>query len=76
MANSTYITISKDIQGGVPVFAGTRTPVHTLFDYLKAGDSQDEFLLDFPAVTRDTALHVLNLSEKSLLSSDYDEAAA
>jgi Protein of unknown function (DUF433) len=38
--------------GGTPVFCGTRVPVRTLFDYLEAGDSIDEFLAGFPSVTR------------------------
>lgn len=49
---SRVITISPDIQSGEPVFSGTRVPVKNLFDYLKGGDSVDEFLLDFPSVSR------------------------
>jgi uncharacterized protein (DUF433 family) len=48
-----------DILGGTPVFAGTRVPVQTLFDYLEEGDTLDEFLDDFPTVTRDHAVKVL-----------------
>ncbi|MFL6228842.1 MAG: DUF433 domain-containing protein [Pyrinomonadaceae bacterium] len=48
-----------DILGGTPVFAGTRVPVQTLFDYLEEGDSLDEFLDDFPSVTREHAVKVL-----------------
>lgn len=53
------INRSDDILGGTPVFAGTRVPVQTLFDYLEEGDSLDEFLDDFPAVTREHAIKVL-----------------
>ena len=44
------------IQGGVPVFAATRVPVKNLFDYLEAGDTIDQFLIDFPAVDRAKAI--------------------
>ena len=49
------------ILGGVLVFIGTRVPVKTLYDYLEAGDSLDEFLDDFPAVTREQAVAALEL---------------
>lgn len=41
------ITISPNVQSGASVFAGTRVPVKNRFDYLKGGDSLDEFLDDF-----------------------------
>jgi uncharacterized protein (DUF433 family) len=44
-----------DIMGGTPCFAGTRVPFQTLLDYLEAGQPLDEFLLDFPSVSRDMA---------------------
>ncbi|HVQ40359.1 MAG TPA: DUF433 domain-containing protein [Pyrinomonadaceae bacterium] len=53
------INRSDDILGGTPVFAGTRVPVQTLFDYFEADDSLDEFLDDFPAVSREHAINVL-----------------
>lgn len=49
------------ILGGVLVFVGTRVPVKTLYDYLEAGDSLDEFLDDFPAVAREQAIAALEL---------------
>jgi uncharacterized protein (DUF433 family) len=54
------ISKSDDILGGTEVFAGTRVPVQTLFDYLEAGDHLDEFLDDFPTVTREQAVAVLD----------------
>lgn len=45
--------------GGAAVFAGTRVPVETLFDYLEAGDSIDEFLEGFPSVSRSQVLALL-----------------
>lgn len=46
------VVCDRDILGGIPVFAGTRVPVQTLFDYLEGGDSLETFLDDFPTVTR------------------------
>ena len=51
------------IQGGVPVFAATRVPVKNLFDYLEAGDTIDQFLIDFPAVDRTKAIAALEMGE-------------
>jgi uncharacterized protein (DUF433 family) len=53
------INRSEDILGGTPVFAGSRVPLQTLFDYLEGGDTLDEFLDDFPAVSREHAIKVL-----------------
>jgi uncharacterized protein (DUF433 family) len=53
------ITQSKDILGGIPVFTGTRVPVQTLFDYLRAGDPLDKFLEDFPTVSREQVTALL-----------------
>ena len=55
-----------EIQGGVPVFIGTRVPVNNLFDYLEAGDSLDDFLKSFPSVTRDQAVAALELAREAL----------
>lgn len=57
-----------DILGGTPVFVGTRVPVHTLMDYLEAGDSLDEFLEDFPGVTREQAVAALRLAGEMLVA--------
>jgi uncharacterized protein (DUF433 family) len=45
--------------GGTPVFAGTRVPVQTLLDYLKAGESIDDFLDGFPTVTKEQVIALL-----------------
>ncbi len=60
--------IHKDpeIQGGVPVFTGTRVPVKNLFDYLETGETLDQFLLDFPAVERAKAIAVIEMARKVL----------
>jgi len=57
---STPITISPNIQSGEPVFTHTRVPVKNLFDYLKTGHSLNDFLEDFPSVTKEQAIQVLN----------------
>jgi uncharacterized protein (DUF433 family) len=49
----SIISVSPEIMGGTPVFAGTRVPVQTLLDYLKAGESIDDFLDGFPTGTRE-----------------------
>ena len=60
--------VRKDprIQGGVPVFAATRIPVKNLFDYLEAGDTLDQFLIDFPAVDRAKAIAALEMARAAL----------
>ncbi len=65
------ITIDPDILGGTPVFTGTRVPVESLFDHLADGISLDVFLDDFPSVSRQIAVEVLNLAEHLLLSSIF-----
>jgi len=69
------INRSEDILGGTPVFAGTRVPVQTLFDYLEEGDSLDEFLDDFPAVSREHAIKVLEKMKETFLAQEYESAA-
>ncbi|WP_420456890.1 DUF433 domain-containing protein [Rubrivirga sp.] len=59
-----------EIMSGTPVFVGTRVPVHTLIDHLASGVSLDEFLADFPTVTRDQAIAFLALSEAALVGAD------
>ena len=51
--------------GGTPVFCGTRVPVRTLFDYLEAGDSIDEFLAGFPSATRAQVIGFLQTAKNS-----------
>ena len=53
---------------GTPVFAGTRVPVQTLIDYLETGDPLDEFLKDFPTVSREHAIAVLELAKSALIA--------
>jgi uncharacterized protein (DUF433 family) len=58
-----------EILGGKPVFVGTRVPLKILFDYLMAGDSLDEFLDQYPSVTREQAIAALETA-REVLSSD------
>jgi uncharacterized protein (DUF433 family) len=53
------IARDPEILGGTPVFCGTRVPFQTLLDYLDGGESLEEFLDDFPTVTRESAEHAL-----------------
>ncbi len=66
---------NPDILGGTPVFSGTRVPVRILMEHLEAGDRLDEFLEDYPTVTRDQAVAVLERA-KAMLVDKVDEATA
>ena len=75
MSREILIQRSEELLGGTPVFAGTRVPVQTLFDYLEEGDTLDEFLDDFPAVSREHAVKVLERMKETLLAQEYESAA-
>ena len=62
------IAIDPEILGGQPVFKGTRVPVETLFDHLEAGVSLEEFLEDFPTVSKKQAIATLEVANKLLTS--------
>ncbi|MFN7115666.1 MAG: DUF433 domain-containing protein [Saprospiraceae bacterium] len=73
------ITISPEIQSGTPVFAGTRVPVKNFFDYLKAGDTIEEFLTDFPSVSKEQVEQLLEFMEVILTfntSTSHEKNAA
>ncbi len=59
------ITRNENILGGIPVFIGTRVPVKTLFDYLKTNHPLEEFLDDFPTVTRKQAQQVMEANQSA-----------
>jgi uncharacterized protein (DUF433 family) len=61
------IVSDPEILGGTPCFRGTRVPVDSLIDYLEAGDSLDEFLDNFPSVSRNAAIGALE-EAKALLT--------
>ena len=58
------IEVDSEKQSGKPVFRGTRVPVETLFFHLEKGIPLDEFLLDFPSVTREQAVALIECAEK------------
>ena len=74
MNDKSVIYRSSEVQGGTPVFLGTRVPVETLLDYLEAGDCLDDFLGEYPSVTREQALAALEIAREALLVNS-DEAA-
>ena len=65
---AAIIVRDPDILGGVACFRGTRVPFQNLLDYLEAGDSLDEFLEQFPTVTREMAIEALETAKDSLLA--------
>ena len=65
---AAVIHSDPEILGGTPVFVGTRVPAKTLFDYLGGGDSLDEFLDQFPTVSRVQAIAALELAKESVLT--------
>ncbi len=69
-----FIESDSEKMGGTPVFRDTRVPVQNLFDYLEAGDSLDLFLDDFPTVSREQVVGVLELF-KIRLFEEYEIAA-
>ena len=69
MKKSSVVKIDPEIMSGTPCFAGTRVPARTLFDYLEGGDSLDDFLEDFPTVSREQAIALLEeASERTLVA--------
>ena len=67
-ARSSAITQSPEIQGGTPVFAGTRVPVAILFDHLEEGESLESFLGQHPSVSREQVLEVLEVAKARVAS--------
>lgn len=61
------ITSSIDVLGGTPVFAGTRVPVQTLLDYIKGGESIDDFLEGFPTVSKEQVISFLDEAEAQIV---------
>jgi uncharacterized protein (DUF433 family) len=68
MTVEQVLSSDPEVQGGAVVFAGTRVPLKNLIDYLEAGDSLEEFLDDFPSVTREQAVAVLDLAKEALVT--------
>ena len=79
MSETTYqlptrlVTTSADWLGGEPCFTGRRVAVKSLFDYLKAGQTLEEFLEDFPSVSREHAIAVIDLANRAVALPDAAE---
>jgi len=67
LMSDLVVSISPEVMGGTPVFAGTRVPVQTLFEYVEAGDTIDDFLVGFPTVTREQVLVLLETAKGKVL---------
>lgn len=68
MTRNQLVTRNPNILSGTPVFSGTRVPIKNLTDYLSGGYSLDEFLDDFPSVTKEQAEAVIELMREDFLS--------
>ena len=66
-SNKNLIEVDPEKLGGTPVFYGARVPIQNLFDSLETGETLDQFLDQFPTVTREQALAVLEESKERLL---------
>ncbi|MDR3689897.1 MAG: DUF433 domain-containing protein [Fimbriimonas sp.] len=64
---SALVSVNPEILGGTPVFAGTRVPVRSLFEYLESNYTLGEFLDCFPTVTREMAEQLLDESERAIV---------
>ncbi len=67
-SSNSVIHSNPEIMSGTPVFIGTRVPIQTLLDYLEAGDSLNEFLEDFPTVSRELAINALEQAKDLLIA--------
>ncbi|CAN5459791.1 hypothetical protein BH23BAC3_BH23BAC3_30990 [soil metagenome] len=67
--SNKIISRNKEILGGTPVFKGTRVPAKALWDYLKAGDTVENFLEDFPSVERHQAIALIERAQQRVVDS-------
>ena len=63
-----YLSRDPEIMSGALCFKGTRVPVQNLFDYLEGSSSLEEFLEDFPSVSREIAIAVLEAAKERLFA--------
>lgn len=68
MTNAPVVRSDPEILGGTPVFVGTRVPVQALIDYIEGGHSLQEFLGDFPTLTRELAVAALKQAKAHLIA--------
>ena len=64
--NYCAINIDPETMGGTPVFAGTRVPIKSLFDYIETGETLDEFLENFSTVQKESAIELLEMAKQTL----------
>jgi uncharacterized protein (DUF433 family) len=62
------VSKSSEVLSGMPVFYGTRVPVHNLIDYLSAGETIQTFLDDFPTVSRQQVQQFLEEAEQLIIT--------
>jgi uncharacterized protein (DUF433 family) len=67
MDRAQIVHSDLDILGGTPVFVGTRVPVRSLLVYLEKGETLEEFLDNFPTVSREQAVAFLEEAGRALL---------
>ncbi len=67
------INIDKEILGGQPVFTGTRVPIESLFMHLEESISLEEFLEDFPTVTKEQSIALLELAGEIMTSKNLEQ---
>jgi uncharacterized protein (DUF433 family) len=72
MKSTDIIQIDSEILGGQPVFRGTRVTIDSLFDYLEYGKTVDEFLDEFPTVSKEQALQIIEIAQKILSSNKIE----
>jgi uncharacterized protein (DUF433 family) len=68
MKAKSIVVVDPEIMGGTPCFAGTRVPVRALLDYIEGGESLDDFLEQFPTVSRKQAIAFLEQASERLLA--------
>ncbi|HEY8784340.1 MAG TPA: DUF433 domain-containing protein [Mucilaginibacter sp.] len=73
MEVSDVVKVDKDILGGTPVFRGTRVPIKNFFDYLKAGDSLNDFLNEFNYIPRESCYVILKAAEQLFIEAQLHE---
>ena len=70
---SPLVTVSADWLGGEPCFTGRRVPVKALFDYLKSGHTVEQFIEDYPSVSHEHAVALIDLANRSVTLPDAAE---
>jgi uncharacterized protein (DUF433 family) len=70
MKATDFVEVNPKKMSGTPVFRGTRVPIQNLFDCLEDGETLEQFLEQFPTVTREQVSGVLELSKERLLDSE------